>query len=186
MKQTVVINLLGGSGLGKSTVAAEIFVELKKRGESVELVTEYVKSWAWEGRSPAGLSNSVYIFAKQYRREALLYGKVDYIVTDCPLGLSVAYESFYEPGRTVIWDLYKAVREHQAKEGIVKHLDFHLMRQFEFKKEGRYETEEEARRVDQIIRQFVPANPVRNAQDVLEALVHFKRDTRLTEPVKVD
>lgn len=177
MKQTAVISLYGGSGLGKSTMAAEIFVELKKRGESVELVTEYVKSWAWENRSPAGLSNSIYIFAKQLRREALLFGKVDYVVTDCPLGLCVAYESFYEPGRTVVFDLYKAVRAHQAKEG-VKHLDFQLMRQHAYKKEGRYETEEEARRVDQIIRQFIPANPVRNAQDVLEALVHFKRDSK--------
>lgn len=178
MSNTVVVNVYAGSGCGKSTMAAEIFVELKKRGESVELVTEYVKTWAWENRSPAGLSNSIYIFAKQLRREALLYGKVNYVVTDCPLGLCAAYEQFYEPGRQIIFDMYRAVRQHQAKEGVVKHLDFHLMRQFAYKKEGRYETEEEARRVDNIIRNLIPASPVRNAKDVLEALVHFKRDSQ--------
>jgi hypothetical protein len=179
MKQTVVLNILAGSGCGKSTLAAEVFVELKKQGKSVELVTEYVKSWAWLGRSPSGLENSLYIFGKQLQREAILYTKVDYIVTDCPLGLCAAYEIYYEgETRTTIRGLFKAVRARQELEGRVKHLDFHLMRQFEFKKEGRYETEEEARRVDNIIRNLIPANPVRNAQDVLEALVHFKRDSK--------
>jgi hypothetical protein len=178
VKQTIVLGLHGGSGLGKSTVAAEVFVELKKAGESVELVTEYCKGWAWEGRSPVGLENSIYLFAKQLRREAILYGKVDYVITDCPIGLSVAYEQFYEPGRTVIYDMFKATRKHQANSGRVKHLDFHLMRQFPFKQEGRYETEEEARRVDNIIRGLIPAHPVRTAKDVLEVLVHAKRDAK--------
>lgn len=178
MKQTLVVNLFGSSGLGKSTLAAEIFVDLKKSGASVELVTEYVKSWAWEQRSPVGLENSLYIFAKQLRREAILYGKVDTIITDCPLGLCAAYEQFYEPGRTIVHDLFRATRKHQIDSGRVKHLDFHLMRQFPYKKEGRYETEEEALRVDQIIRQMVPTHPVRTAKDVLEVLVHTKRDSK--------
>ncbi len=181
MKQTVVLGIHGCSGLGKSTVAAEVFVELKKAGESVELVTEYVKQWAWEDRSPVGLENSLYIFAKQLRRESILFGKVNYIVTDCPIGLSAAYELFYEPGRTIVHDLFKATRKHQVDSGRVKHLDFHLMRQFPFKKEGRYETEEEAIRVDQIIRSMIPAHPVRTCKDVLEVLIHCKRDNRLTE-----
>ena len=174
---TIVVNIYAGSGAGKSTLAAELFVELKKQGKSVELVTEYVKSWAWEGRSPVGLETSIYLFAKQLRREAVLYGKVDYVVTDSPVGLCAAYESFYEPGRTVIWDLYKSTRERQKLEGKVTHLDFHLMRQFEFKREGRYESEDEARRVDQIIRQMIPANPVKTAKDILEVLTHHRRDS---------
>lgn len=178
MKQTVVLSLYGGSGLGKSTLAAEIFVEMKKAGESVELVTEYVKQWAWEGRDNRGLENNVYIFAKQLRRESILYGKVDYIVTDCPLGLCPAYEAFHSPGQTVLWDLFKSVRKNQVDSGRVKHLDFHLMRQHPFKQEGRYETEEEARRVDNIIRQMIPAHPVKTAKDVLEVLVHAKRDAK--------
>jgi hypothetical protein len=178
VKQTIVLNLLGGSGLGKSTLAAELFVELKKAGESVELVTEYVKSWAWESRSPAGLENSLYIFAKQLRRESILYGKVDLIVTDCPLGLCAAYEQFYEPGRTIVHELFKSTRKHQTDSGRVRHLDFHLMRQHPFKAEGRYETEEEARRVDNIIRGLIPAHPVKTAKDVLEVLVHARRDAK--------
>lgn len=176
---TVVINLYAGSGAGKSTLAAEIFVDLKKQGKNVELVTEWVKAWAWEGRSPVGLENSLYIFAKQLRRESILYGKVDYIVTDCPLGLCAAYEIFYEGDtRTVIRDLFRAVRAQQTLEGKVKHLDFQLMRQHPFKAEGRYETEDGARRVDNIIRNLIPAHPVRTAKDVLEVLTHYRRDSQ--------
>jgi hypothetical protein len=177
MRQTIVLGLYGGSGIGKSCLAAEIFVDLKKQGKSVELVTEYVKSWAWEQRSPAGLENSLYIFGKQLRRESILYGKVDFIVTDCPLGLCAAYEIFYEgETRTVVRDLFRAVRAQQELEGKVKHLDFQLMRQHEFKPEGRYETEEGARRVDGIIRNLIPAHPVKTAKDVLEVLTHYRRD----------
>ena len=43
-----VINLVGGPGCGKSTTAAGLFYELKRRDYSVELVTEYAKSRVWE------------------------------------------------------------------------------------------------------------------------------------------
>lgn len=171
MKQTIVINLHAGSGCGKTTVASEVFVELKKQNKSVELVHEYVKGWAWEGRNPTGLENSIYIFAKQLRRESILYGKVDYIVTDSPLGGTVAYEEFYLPHSNVIRTLYAGLRNNQDQ---VKHLDLHLMRQHGFVKEGRYETEDQARRIDQILRNRIPGNYVNSAKDVLEALVHFE------------
>ena len=46
--KTVVINLFGGPGCGKSTIAAELFAILKKQGYEVELVTEYAKDKVWE------------------------------------------------------------------------------------------------------------------------------------------
>ena len=44
----MVINLLGGPGCGKSTVAAGIFHQLKSLGYSTELVTEYVKDIVYD------------------------------------------------------------------------------------------------------------------------------------------
>ena len=43
MKKTLIVNLLAGSGAGKSTNAARLFAMLKDRGIETELVTEYVK-----------------------------------------------------------------------------------------------------------------------------------------------
>ena len=48
--QTVVINLFGGPGAGKSTCAMEICSELKKHGLSAEYVQEYAKELVYENR----------------------------------------------------------------------------------------------------------------------------------------
>lgn len=181
MKPTVVLNCYAGSGAGKSVIAAEIFTELKKQHRNVELVTEYVKGWAWQGISPVGLENSLYIFAKQLRRQSILYGKVEIIVTDSPLGLCAAYEEFAQPDRFVVRNLFRETMERQKQEGRVKHLDFHLMRLHPFVTEGRYETEEEARRVDNIIRSLVPGYSVKCAKDVLEFLEYYERGVKSTQ-----
>ena len=44
MKKVVFV---GGPGSGKSTISAEVFVELKKRGANVELVTEWIRQDLW-------------------------------------------------------------------------------------------------------------------------------------------
>ena len=41
-----VINFYGGAGIGKSTIAADIFSKLKRKGHKTELVGEYAK-WLW-------------------------------------------------------------------------------------------------------------------------------------------
>lgn len=43
IKKPLVINLFGAPGAGKSTGAAIVFAELKKRGVNAELVTEFTK-----------------------------------------------------------------------------------------------------------------------------------------------
>src|SRR4051812_46140966 len=97
---TKVINLFGGSGLGKSTTAAGLFYEMKLRGIHCELIREYVKQWAWDG-TKIGPMDQVYIFGKQAEAESRIYGKVDIAVTDSPLLLSPIYEQFYS-GETVV------------------------------------------------------------------------------------
>lgn len=46
-KKTLVINLFGAPGSGKSSGAAYIFSQLKKLGIDCELVTEYAKDKCW-------------------------------------------------------------------------------------------------------------------------------------------
>lgn len=165
--KTVVVNIFSGPGCGKSTLAAEIFVDLKKQGFSAELVTEYVKKWAWQGHPVKGWEDSLYIFAKQLRAESILYGRVDFIVTDSPLGLCAAYERFYRPDQLLIREAFLRVREQQASEGVVENLDFHLMRQHKYVPEGRYETEEQARDVDRVIRDLIGGVNVKTKDDIL-------------------
>jgi adenylylsulfate kinase-like enzyme len=43
MEKLHVINLFGGPGTGKSTLAAALFTDLKMKGINAELVTEFAK-----------------------------------------------------------------------------------------------------------------------------------------------
>ena len=43
MKDTLVVNLIGGSGCGKSTNASRLFVWLKDKGIECEVAEEWVK-----------------------------------------------------------------------------------------------------------------------------------------------
>lgn len=87
-----VINIYGGPGTGKSTVAAEVFVAHKKSGYDVELIPEYAKSMVYEKRFNILGEDQLYILAKQHRCiYRLLDQPMDYVIVDSPIINSAAY-----------------------------------------------------------------------------------------------
>ncbi len=87
----ICVNFYGGAGIGKSTLAAELFAELKKRGIRSELVGEYAKTLVYE-RAYNVMHDQLYLFAEQAHRLLMLkeYG-VQVAVCDSPLLLNIAY-----------------------------------------------------------------------------------------------
>lgn len=90
-----VINLYGGPGCGKSTLAAGLFHRMKTAGLSCELVAEFAKDLVWE-QSHHTLACQPYVFGVQYLRLKRLVGKVDYAIMDSPL-LLASYYGLREP-----------------------------------------------------------------------------------------
>lgn len=103
---TKVINFCGAPGAGKSTHAAALFALMKQNDMNVELVTEYAKDVTWK-ETPKILENQLYVFAKQQNRMHHLVGKVDYIITDSPLLLSLHYGTApYASFRQLVKEVY--------------------------------------------------------------------------------
>ena len=74
---TTIVNYFGAPNSGKSVQAALYFTKMKQKGYNCELVTEYVKEWAWEQR-PITKYDQLFIVVNQMRRETILFNKVAY------------------------------------------------------------------------------------------------------------
>lgn len=90
--KTIVVNLFGAPGSGKSTGAAYIFSKIKMLGVNAELVTEFAKDKVWE-KNESAFQNQAYIFGEQSYRLSRCSEQVDVIVTDSPLPLSIIYNT---------------------------------------------------------------------------------------------
>lgn len=155
VKPTTIINLYGGPGTGKSTSAAFMYYLLKNAGKNVELVREYVKDWAWDERR-ISTYDQIYFLGKQTRRESMLYGKVDYIVTDSPVMMGVFYANKYCPPILArgICDATKAFYGQAVEDGH-RHEHVFLTRIKPYVAAGRYQSEEEARKMDEELRNML-------------------------------
>ncbi len=146
---TTIINLWGGPGSGKSTTAAEIFAHLKKQGINCELVQEYIKGWVWEERKRI-FGDQLYILAKQVRKEQILLGKVDFIITDSPVWFSAFYDwSASEYKRESA--LANVIEDYQLslkKEGHDVYDLFISRADRPFNPAGRYQSENQAKEID--------------------------------------
>lgn len=146
-----VINLFAGPGAGKSTIAAGVFSKMKKLGLNVELVTEYAKDLTWEGRQNLLNYDQLYVFAKQQRRLDRLRNVVDYVVTDSPLLLGLAYLRKDYPASLggLIYDYWNRYNN----------INFFLSREDKvYNPIGRNQTEEEARKLDDKIYSILATN----------------------------
>lgn len=144
------INLIGGPGSGKSTTAAAIFSELKRRNISVELVNEYVKTWTYTGRKPFEF-DQVLLFGKQMDAEHVyLANGVKNIVTDSPTLLSAVYAEVY-CNHLNIHKHIDAINDEYEKRHPGCYIFLNRGNK-QYNQAGRYQTYEQAKDVDELIK----------------------------------
>lgn len=151
MKNTLVVNLIGGQGSGKSTMMADLFAWLKWHNIDSEMCSEFAKELVWENRQET-FKDELYMFSKQNHRLFRCNGKVDVIITDRPLIMSIAYNRFYGNSQNIEWN--------NAYEKIIKetfnqynNLNIFLNRVKPFNSNGRNESEDVARKFDIIFKE---------------------------------
>lgn len=154
------ICLFGGPGLGKSTLATKIFFTLKEKNHNVELVSEFIKTWAHEGRKPQSY-DQVYVFGKQLHSEDVVLRHVPIVITDSPILLSSAYSMFYGFGGS----------EHLTAIARQFELDFPSLNLFiertvEYQQSGRYQNYDKAVEFDGFLQEYLENNLESKAHSV--------------------
>jgi nicotinamide riboside kinase len=173
MKKTLVINLFGAPGSGKSTLAADLFSEMKKHDYEVEMVREWVKLWAWEGRSMT-YADQIIVFGNQTYEETSLYGKVDIIITDSPLILSGFYEQVNN-GSSYLLPAAKSIMDEAESYG-TKYWNLLVKRNWPYQTTGRFEDEKRANDLHDKMVKFLkinklPYETVTSVEDIMLELM---------------
>lgn len=158
MKKSLVVNFIGGPGCGKSSMAANIFAELKWNKIDCELCTEFAKDLIWDSRHET-FKDELYILAKQNHRLFRCNGKVDVIVTDRPLIMSVVYNDFYGNRELIGWNsAYRDIVIETFNQ--YENLNIILKRVKPFNPNGRNEDESQAKDLDRRFTKFMDVNGI--------------------------
>lgn len=149
MRKTVIVNLYGAPGAGKSTGSAYIFGQLKMNNISVELVREFVKDKIYE-KSEGVFNDQVYILGKQHFRQANVKGNVDVIITDCPLIVQAYYT-----------DKYKFPYADELRQLVLKlyslenNINYFVNRDKPYNPDGRFQTEADSDSISGNLKEYL-------------------------------
>ncbi len=159
------VNIYGGPGVGKSTLAARIYSDLRRRFVNVELVQEVVKQYVYAGRTLQPW-DYVHLFGQQFEAEHLpLSAGVKTIVTDSPLFLQCIYA--FECDSPVYEQLVDICRIWDEEYSVFNIL---VLRSSSTPYEtlGRWQDKKGAEKVDKVVREhldrhlidYIPINPM--------------------------
>lgn len=122
------------------------------RGINAELITEFAKDKTYEENLEA-LKNQVYMFGNQYFRISRCEGKVDVIVTDSPLLLSLIYNKnpiLDENFENVV----KKISNYYSNQK-----NYYIKRVSQYENSGRIHTEKESNEIaDKILNMLQTEN----------------------------
>lgn len=169
-KKLIVVNLIGGPGLGKSILAADLFSALKKRYIVCDVSWEYIKKKLRE-KALKAVQSQIYIFGKQQFQLYSLKGEVDVAITDSPILLNCIYDKTHsKPLRELVLD------EFEKYDNMVYRIERDPSQPYET--EGRYQDEDGAKEVDKWVVDFMEQNKIKYKNvigigpDTLETIVN--------------
>lgn len=151
MTEAKVINLFGGPGVGKSTIASGLFYHMKMNGFKVEYATEWIKDKIYDGDKYPFL-DELYAFAKQNKKINSMRDKMDYIITDSPLPLVLLY-STKEPAsfEQLVMDMFNNY----------DNVNFLIKRDHGYEEFGRNQNEQEANKIHRKLEELLQKYGIR-------------------------
>jgi hypothetical protein len=166
------LSFLKGAECHSTVILSQVDVNvLKKLGINCELALEFAKDKVWE-ESIKILDDQLYVFGKQYHKLFRLNGKVDVIITDSPLLISILYN------KTPSEYFDKLVVEQYHT---FNNLLFFINRAENYQTEGRLQTKDESMVLDYTMKHILLTNDIEydevsceNAVDYIVDIVKTK------------
>lgn len=177
----IVVNLFGGPGIGKSMTAAGLFYFMKRNRIQCELVTEYAKDLTWREQFDL-LADHEHVLEVQQERQDTAYGKVLYIITDSPLLLSEIYTREETP------DYHEFIGKVRETYNSYNNINILLNRSKPYDPNGRNQTEDEAREIDERIETLLDELGVEyyRCNDDPESLMHLVLSLKFPERGRIE
>lgn len=141
--KTIVINLFGEPSAGKSTAAMDITARLKRKGINAEYISEFAKDKVYEN-NPEVFECQEYIFGKQSFKMNRVRGKVQVMVVDSPLVLSIIYNKSEYLGKSFDETVMNTFNSYNNK-------NYLLVRNHKYEASGRFQNEEQANEVREFL-----------------------------------
>lgn len=144
---TIKIGLVGSPGSGKSTCAADTFVQCKKNGIKVELIQEFARDALNKGWELNSIAEQIIINRNQCEKEDIVPKEIDVLITDSPVFLTYYYGlcNFEDPYEDfILAELYKDFLKDIERYDFI----FFLNRVKEYVNDGtRKQSEEESDKI---------------------------------------
>jgi nicotinamide riboside kinase len=157
-KKGKLIMVMGPPASGKSTLAAEVHTELKKKGINSAFVSEAATDYIAEYGVPNSPSDQMVIFYKQLNKERMYIGSKDYIICDSSGILNYFYFRNLYANKLSNKDI--AVINHMQKE-ILKTINqwsyvFYVPPILDNVDDGiRYQDVEQIKKIDRWIKSYI-------------------------------
>lgn len=147
----VLVNLFGGPGAGKTTTALGLTYELKMMGFKAEYVHELAKDFAFL-EDLSYFENQLSVTRKQaYLLNTRLVQNLDFVITDAPLAVGLVYGEMYGTIFNDEAEILGLARKHPNQINIIKTRP----KSVSFEQHGRYQTEQEANKVQAMIMELL-------------------------------
>lgn len=141
-----IINIVGGPGIGKTTISALVFSLLKIKQEKIEYVQEFAKNLVWRGEFDS-LNNQYLVSKEQHKIFAEVAKSVDYIITDGSL-LHGLYYNRFNPHNTSNVSKTESTILECYNQFINLNIFLKRSENIEYQTYGRLQTKDEAENID--------------------------------------
>lgn len=186
---TLIVDIFGGPGAGKSTTALQIVAELKKLGYHADYVSEVAKELVYAKdfeHLDGTLKNQSKILSEQKRRLDIMLDNVDVVVTDSPLLLNTVY--LKENAPEYIESVFSQY-ENYNNYNVVVERDLSV----KFEQEGRIHNLEESIKKDGEINTLLDSHNIdyqrfnrNNIAGILDGIVSKINDIKINESITAD